>query len=75
MLLCYNIENWRYYMSFTYTRELEHLILDTLLPVYIKNQKAKGVLNPYQGINEQLISQIIAKKKLPSLLRPKEISS
>lgn len=59
-------------MSFSYVQELEHLILDTLLPVYITSLRAKGVMNPYQGMNEQLISKIRAKKKVAALLRPKE---
>lgn len=59
-------------MSYTYTKELELLILGTLLPAYESWQKVKGVVNPYQGINEHLLKQIKAKKKLPALLRPKE---
>lgn len=59
-------------MSYSYTQELEHLILDTLLPAYIQRQKSLGSLNPYQGLNERLLDQIKAKKKLPALLRPKE---
>lgn len=59
-------------MSYSYTQELEHLVLDTLLPAYVKRQKSLGVINPYQGLNEQLLAQIKSKKKLPALLRPKE---
>lgn len=59
-------------MSYSYTQELEHLILDTLLPTYVKHQKSKGIINPYQGMNEDLLKQIQKKKKLPALLRPKE---
>ena len=55
-----------------YERELEHLILDTLLPTYVKWQKARGCVNPYEGINERLLSQIKHKKELPALLKPKE---
>lgn len=59
-------------MSYTYTQELEHLILDTLLPTYVKWQKARGCINPYEGINETLVSKVKATKTLPALLRPKE---
>jgi hypothetical protein len=59
-------------MSYSYTQELEHLILDTLLPTYVKHQKSIGVINPYQGLNQQLLAQVKSKKKLPALLRPKE---
>jgi hypothetical protein len=58
--------------SYTYVKELELLILDKLLPVYEKHQKSQGVLNPLSGINQDLLSQIKAKKKLPALLRAKE---
>lgn len=59
-------------MNYTYVQELEHLILDTLLPSYVKQQKSKGSTNPYQGMNEDLLKQIQKKKKLPALFRPKE---
>lgn len=58
--------------SYTYVKELELLILDKLLPVYEKQQKTQGVLNPLSGINQDLLNQIKAKKKLPALLRAKE---
>lgn len=54
-----------------YVKELEQLILDTLLPTYIKYQKSKGVPNPLQGINPLLIAQVKAIKKLPALLKEK----
>jgi hypothetical protein len=59
-------------MNHTYTAELEYLVLNTLLPEYIKYQKAKGVVNPYQGLNEDLLAKLKVKKQLPALLRPKE---
>ena len=58
--------------SYTYVKELELLILDKLLPVYEKHQKSQGVLNPLSGINQDLLAQVKAKKKLPALLRAKE---
>jgi len=55
--------------SHSYVKELELLILETLLPVYEKHQIAKGVLNPLKDINSDLLVQIKSKKKLPALLR------
>lgn len=51
------------------------LILNTLLPAYIKQQKAIGVINPLQGINPDLLKQIKKEKQLPALLRAPEKSS
>ena len=56
-------------ISHSYIKELELLILDTLLPIYEKDQIAKGVLDPLNGIHSELLAQIKSKKKLPSLLR------
>jgi hypothetical protein len=60
-------------MATVYEQELELLILDKLLPGYLSWQKVRGIINPYQGINENLLKQIRLKKRLPALLRPKEI--
>jgi len=56
----------------SYTTELEHLILDTLLPVYEKAMISKGIPKPLSNINPRLLQQIKKKKALPALLRPKE---
>jgi hypothetical protein len=58
--------------SHTYVKELELLILDQLLPVYEKYQKAAGSVNTLYGINPELIKQIKTKKQLPALLRAPE---
>ena len=58
-------------LPFSYTLELENLILDTLLPIYEKYQVANGVVNPLSGINPKLLKQVKAKKKLPRLLMKK----
>jgi hypothetical protein len=58
--------------SDTYEKELETLILDTLLPVYIKYQKAKGIKFPLEGLNERLLRQVKIDKRVPALLRAKE---
>ena len=59
-------------MNFSYTKELETLILDTLLPAYEREQKRKGIKNPLCEINKDLLDQVKSKKKLAALLRPKE---
>lgn len=58
--------------SHTYVKELELLILETLLPTYEKYQKSIGINNPLTDINPDLLKQIKPKKKLPALLRAKE---
>ncbi len=59
----------------SYTRELELLILDTLLPAYVKYQKALGAIDPLWGINPELLKQMKKAKKLPALLLAKESRS
>ena len=58
--------------SHTYVKELELLILETLLPTYEKYQKSIGINNPLININPDILKQIKSKKKLPALLRAKE---
>jgi hypothetical protein len=53
----------------TYTRELEHLILDTLLPVYYKYCSEHNFVP--QEIHPELLKQIKTKQVLPRLLQPK----
>lgn len=57
-------------LNYSYTRELELLITDKLLPEYIKSQKAKGNKNPLQGINPDLLAQLKTVRKVPFLLQP-----
>jgi hypothetical protein len=59
----------------TYTRELEVLILETLLPVYYKYYNEKGIKPSKLDINPELLKQIRTKTVLPALLRPKEKQS
>lgn len=59
----------------TYTRELELLILDKLLPVYYKYYNEKGIKPTKLDINPDLLKQIKKKTILPALLRPKEKQS
>lgn len=54
----------------TYVKELEELILNRLLPVYIKYQTGIGNREPLKGINPDILSQIRAQRKLPALLSP-----
>lgn len=56
----------------SYVKQLEHLILETLLPVYIKYNKQQKQPNPLAGINQELLDKIKAKKQLPALLREKQ---
>lgn len=56
----------------TYTRELEVLILEVLLPTYYKYHSDKGTKPSKLDINPELLKQIKTKTILPALLRPKE---
>jgi hypothetical protein len=58
--------------SHNYVKELELLILDTLLPIYEKYYAAKGIKDSLKDINPDLLTQIKNKKKLPALLREKQ---
>ena len=55
--------------SHSYTKELEHLILNTLLPAYEKYYISKGIRDPLDGLDPKLLRQIKAQKALPALLR------
>lgn len=59
-------------LNFSYTTELETLIVDTLLPVYANYQARMGSKDRYHGINPELLRLIKVKKKLPALLLPKK---
>lgn len=56
-------------ISHTYVKELESLILNTLLPSYIRHQQSIGNKDPLKNINPELLKQIRAQKRLPALLR------
>lgn len=62
-------------LNHSYLNELEHLVIDTLLPVYEKYQKSKGVIDPLKDINPQLLREIKAKKQVCALLRTYEKST
>lgn len=57
--------------SSLYVKELELLILETLLPVYKKYKISTGSNNPYEGINIDVLNKIKNKKELPALLKAK----
>lgn len=59
-------------LNFSYTTELETLIVDTLLPIYANYQTRMGSKDRYHGINPELLKLIKTKKKLPALLLPKK---
>ncbi len=62
-------------LNHSYLRELEHLVIDTLLPVYEKYEISRGSKNPFVDINPDLLRQIKAKKQVPALLRSPEKST
>lgn len=59
---------------FTHNRvlELETLILDTLLPIYEKYYRDKGVYQPPNKLLNELTESIKSRHKLPALLMPKK---
>lgn len=62
-------------LNHSYLNELEYLVIDTLLPVYEKYQKSKGVIYPLKDINPQLLREIKTKKQVCALLRTYEKST
>lgn len=73
-LSCYNITKRGRLMDITYqyVNDLENLIVTKLLPVYEEYYKAKGIKNPIADIQSKALREILHKKQLPALLRPKE---
>lgn len=61
-------------MSFnhSYTKELEHLIVHTLLPVYANYNKRMGIADRYAGIHPDLLALLKKDTQLPALFKPKE---
>jgi hypothetical protein len=57
-------------MAYTYTRELELLIINKLLPAYKLQELAKGVKDPLKDIDRRLLDLITSEKKVPALLKP-----
>jgi hypothetical protein len=57
-------------MAYTYTRELELLIINKLLPAYKLQELAKGIKDPLKDIDHRLLDQITKEKKVPALLKP-----
>lgn len=62
-------------LNHSYLRELEHLVIDTLLPVYEKYERSRGSVNPLADINPELLRQIKAKKQIPVLFKSLEKST
>ena len=58
--------------SYSYTSELEHLIIHILIPVYEKYCSENNKDNIYEGFNPELLRQIKRKKVVAALFRPKE---
>lgn len=59
-------------ITHSYEKELESLILDQLLPAFVKLQSSLGNKDPLAGINSRLLKQVVGKKRLAALLRPTE---
>jgi hypothetical protein len=55
--------------TLSYTRQLEFLILEVLLPVYYKYNKEHNLVSV--EIPDELLKQIKTKQTLPKLLQPK----
>ncbi len=51
-----------------YTKQLETLIIDVLLPVYLEHARRTGDTEAYRKINSELLSAMKAKKKVPRIL-------
>lgn len=58
----------------SYTRELEFLIVDVLLPVYDRYYREQGKLPEYTKINADLLRQVVKRKQTPKLFQPKNDS-
>jgi protoheme ferro-lyase len=52
-----------------YCKELENLIIDTLLPAYLEHYRLLGRPSPLGEINTKLLSAMRKKKKIAALLR------
>ncbi len=55
-----------------YVKQLEDLIVDTLLPVYANYQAKLGSTERYSGIDPKLIERLKRTKKVAVLLRPRK---
>jgi hypothetical protein len=54
--------------SYIYIKQLESLILDTLLPVYEKYHKQQNIPDNLDRLSVEVLKQVKVKKKLPVLL-------
>lgn len=52
-----------------YAKELEKLIIDVLLPVYVEHARLTGKKDALKDINTQLIDAMRKKRKIPVLLQ------
>jgi hypothetical protein len=52
-----------------YCKELEELIVDTLLPIYLEHHRLKGISAPISKINTRLLQAAKSKTKIPRLLQ------
>lgn len=58
-------------MAISYTKELEVLITEKLLPIYIAYFTEKGLDPDFTNINSDLLKQINMRKQVPALFKSK----
>lgn len=61
--------------TLSYTRELEHLIQDILLPVFDRYYRERGLVPEYTKINPLLLKQIVCKKQTAALFLPPQLNT
>ena len=61
-------ERWWEYME-EYCKELENLIINVLLPVYVEHARLTGKKNALKEINSDLLNAMKKKRKIPVLLQ------
>lgn len=52
-----------------YTKELERLIIEILLPVYVEHARLTGRKDALKEINQDLISAMKRRRQIPVLLQ------
>jgi hypothetical protein len=52
-----------------YVKELEKLIIDTLLPVYVEHARLTGRKDALKDINSDLLAAMKKRRKIPAILQ------
>lgn len=55
-----------------YIKELERLIVDTLLPAYVEHARMTGKKDALKDINQDLITAMKRRRQIPRLLQAYE---